>query len=89
MAGDLASMRDLDNLALRYSAAFSTVLRHEIKEIDDSAIMDNAIKAFATINQSISGNLAAIAQINDFITTAKTIAADLDTAISLALKVAA
>jgi hypothetical protein len=89
VAGDLDSAMALDTLSLRYSQQFSTVLQHQLAEIDDSAQMKDLIKQFADVNRTINNELQSIADIARFIEVATGVANALDKAIGFALKAAA
>jgi hypothetical protein len=88
VAGDLDSAASLDTLSSRYSQQFSTVLQHQLVQIDDSDQIKDLIKQFADINRTINDELQSISDIKKFIEIATGVANALDQAIGIALKAA-
>lgn len=53
--GDLDTADRLDDASAELALLYQTVLRHQIKEIDDSDELRDAIVAFTAINKRIDG----------------------------------
>lgn len=85
---DLATARTLDDLGITFANQYATLLKHQLKAIDDSAQMDEAIQKFATVNQSIQTELKSIQEIKEFTDKATQIAEIVAQGIQIALLVA-
>jgi len=88
-AADLATARQLDELGVTFANQYATLLKHQLKAIDDSDQMDDAIKKFATVNQSIQTEIKTIQEVKAFTDKATQIAQYVAQAIQIALVVAA
>ena len=62
MQGDVATADSLNDKAIQLSVQYGDLARHQLKSIDDSALMNQTIKGFADVNASIK---SAIAEMND------------------------
>jgi len=87
-AADLATARTLDDLGITFANQYATLLKHQLKAIDDSAQMDAAIQKFAVVNQSIQTELKGIQQIKEFTDKVTQIAKIVAEGIQIALMVA-
>lgn len=88
-SADLATARQLDNLGIKFANQYATPLKHELKTIDDSTQMDEAIQKFAAVNQSIQTEIKTITEIKAYTDKATQIAQYISEAIQIALVVAA
>jgi hypothetical protein len=86
-AADLATARQLDQLGIMFANQYATLLKHELKEVDDSVQMDDAIQKFARVNQTIQTEIQRIQDIKAFTDKATEIARYVAEGIQIALEV--
>lgn len=84
-AGDLAAADRFDEIAMAQTVQYATLIRHEIKKIDDSGLMRDTIKGFAEANSSMTALIKENKQFAEFLTTVASIAAIVEKLIAIAL----
>ena len=84
-AGDLDAADRFDEIALEQTVQYATLVRHQIKKIDDSAELRDAIKGFAGVSTSINDLIKQNKAFAEFLTTAATISSLLEKLVGIAL----
>lgn len=85
LAGDVATADALNTTAIELSVQYGDLARHQLKTIDDSALMKQAIQGFVTVNSDIKAASTMVQSATAFADTVTTIANTLDTLITSAL----
>jgi hypothetical protein len=85
IAGDVAAADGLNDQAVRLSVQYADLARHQLKTIDDSTAMNQAIKGFADVNADIKSVTTEMQDLTTFANAVTTIVNTLANLITSAL----